>query len=92
MVAPSKNTPFTIPCACGDTCTIEAILSLDDRGQIVIPKDVRENTGIKPGEKLALISLTNEEEVCCLVLIRTGHLSGLVKDALSPLVDSLKKR
>jgi antitoxin PrlF len=92
MAAPPKNTPFTIPCNCGDTCTIEAILSLDDRGQIVIPKDVRENTGIKPGEKLALISLTNEEEVCCLVLIRTGHLSGMVKDALSPLAESLKKR
>jgi len=92
MSKPAKDTTCTISSGCHETCTIEAILSLDERGQIVIPKDVRENSGIKPGEKLALISWTCKGEVCCLVLIRTEHLSGMVKDVLSPLAESLIKR
>lgn len=78
-------------CNCQDTCSVEAILSMDERGQVVIPKDVRENAGMKPGEKLAMISLSKEGEICCLVLVRTEHLSGMVKEALSPLAEFLKQ-
>ncbi|HWQ65599.1 MAG TPA: HgcAB-associated protein [Methanospirillum sp.] len=79
-------------CGCSETCRIEAILTIDERGQMVIPKEVRENTGIKPGEKLALTSWSRDGEVCCLVLIRTGRLSEMVKDMLSPLAESILKR
>ncbi len=37
-------------------CRVEAVLSVDERGQMVLPKDVRERAGIQTGEKLALIS------------------------------------
>jgi AbrB family looped-hinge helix DNA binding protein len=54
---------------------------------MVLPKDVRERAGIKPGDKLALISWEKEGSICCLALMKTDNLSGMVKDVLSPLMN-----
>jgi len=74
-------------CACMSPagCRVEAVLSVDERGQMVLPKDVRERAGIRNGEKLALISCEKEGKVCCLALIKAGELSGMVKGMLGPL-------
>jgi len=66
---------------------VEAVLSVDERGQMVLPKDVREKAGVRPGDKLALISWERDGEVCCLALMKTDRLSGMVKQVLGPLVD-----
>jgi AbrB family looped-hinge helix DNA binding protein len=67
-------------------CRIEAVLSVDERGQMVLPKDVREKAGIKTGEKLALISWSRGEDVCCLALMKAENLNGIVKNILGPLM------
>ena len=72
-------------CAPVSGCRVEAVLSVDDRGQMVLPKDVRERAGIRTGEKLALVSCEKEGKVCCLALIRAGELSGMVQGILGPL-------
>jgi antitoxin PrlF len=72
-------------CASPSGCRVEAVLSIDERGQMVLPKDVRERAGIQTGEKLALISCERNGKICCLALIRAGELSGMVKDILGPL-------
>lgn len=69
-------------------CTVEAVLTIDDRGQMVLPKDVRERANIKPGDKLALVSWEKDDSICCLALLKTEHLSGMVKDILTPLMNS----
>jgi AbrB family looped-hinge helix DNA binding protein len=43
-------------CNLGSGYKVEAVLSVDERGQMVLPKDVREKAGINTGSKLALIS------------------------------------
>ncbi len=73
-------------CTPGSGCTIEAILSVDDRGQMVLPKDIRQKAGIGNGDKLALISLEKGGEICCLALMKVGSLSGMVQEILGPLV------
>jgi antitoxin PrlF len=73
-------------CAPGSGCTVEAVLSVDERGQMVLPKDVRQKAGIGSGDKLALISWEKDGEVCCLALMKVGNLSGMVQGILSPLV------
>ncbi|WP_321417668.1 HgcAB-associated protein HgcC [uncultured Methanomethylovorans sp.] len=65
---------------------VEAILSIDERGQMVLPKDVREKAGIKTGTKLALISWEKDGGICCLALIRAENLNGMVKEVLEPLM------
>jgi antitoxin PrlF len=77
------------PCGCNpvSVCNVEAVLSVDERGQMVLPKEVREKAGIRPGDKLALISWEKDGEVCCLALMKAGNLSGMVKRVLGPLID-----
>lgn len=72
-------------CGCG-SCRVEAVLNVDERGQMVLPKDVREKAGIVTGDKLALISWSRNGEVCCLALMKADTLSGMVKDILGPLM------
>ena len=84
----STCTPDDKPCGCSPAsgCKVEAVLSVDDRGQMVLPKDIREKAGIKTGDKLALISWEREGCICCLALLKVENLSGMVKDVLGPLM------
>lgn len=81
--------PTNGECGCtpGSGCKVEAVLSVDDRGQMVLPKDVREKAGIKTGDKLALISWEKNGTVCCLALMKAENLSGMIKDILGPLLN-----
>jgi antitoxin PrlF len=45
-----------------EQCAIEALVSIDGRGQILIPKGVRKTANIQGGEKLAVITLQNQGE------------------------------
>jgi len=85
---PEKSTAMEGPCGCTPVtgCNVEAVLSVDDRGQMVLPKDVRERAGISSGDKLALISWERDGRVCCLALMKVENLSGMVKNVLGPIM------
>ena len=70
-------------------CRVEAVLSVDERGQMVLPKELRERAGIGAGDKLALVSMERDGSVCCLSLIKTDALAGMVKGFLGPLMREL---
>lgn len=76
-------------CGIGSHCRIDAILSVDERGQMVLPKDVREKAGIRTGDKLALISWEKAGAICCIALIKADNLSGMVREMLGPLVEEV---
>ena len=61
---------------------IESVVTVDDRGQMVLPKEIRNKAGIKPGDKLAVVLMEKDEKVCCLSLVKAEALSGTVKDLL----------
>jgi AbrB family looped-hinge helix DNA binding protein len=65
---------------------VEAVLSIDSRGQIVIPKEVRNRANIRDGDKLALVSWMNREEICCLALIWADNLSSEVSGVMNSLL------
>jgi len=65
-------------------CGIEAIVTVDARGQLVLPKEVRQQAGIRPGEKLAVVIIRREGRVCCLSLMKADALSDAVRDVLAP--------
>lgn len=69
-----------------DCCKVEAIVSVDERGQMVLPKEVREKAGIKAGDKLAVIAWARGEQVCCIGLIKVESLAGMVKEMLGPVM------
>jgi len=70
-------------------CNVEAVVSIDERGQMVLPKDIREKTGIKAGDKLAIISMRQEGKVCCLALIKAEALADVVKGVLGPVMKEI---
>lgn len=70
---------------------VEAIVSIDERGQMVLPKDFRVRAKIEAGEKLALVSFENNGEFCCMCLVKTDVLSGMVREHLGPMVDELSR-
>lgn len=70
-------------------CKIESLISVDDRGQMVLPKEIRERANIQAGDKLAVISWEKDGAVCCISLIKADNLTGMVKDLLGPMMTEL---
>jgi antitoxin PrlF len=70
-------------------CKIEAVVSVDERGQLVLPKEIRDKAGLKAGDKLALIMHGAGEEACCISLIKTEGLAASVKTMLGPLMKDI---
>jgi len=58
-----------------DCCKIESLITVDERGQMVLPKELRDRANIRAGDKLALISWQKDGEVCCFMLIRADALA-----------------
>ncbi len=73
----------------GECCKVESIVSVDERGQMVLPKEIRDAAGIRPGDKLAIVMWRKGNEVCCLSLIKVDALTGMVKGMLGPLMKDL---
>jgi antitoxin PrlF len=59
---------------------VEAIVTIDERGQMVLPKDIRARLGVRPGDKLAVVTMERQGKVCCLHLFKAGELSGEAKN------------
>nr|MDO8109282.1 HgcAB-associated protein [Candidatus Sigynarchaeota archaeon] len=60
-------------------CCIEHVTTMDERGQVVIPKEVRNALGWKGGEKIAIITRTSNNKPCCVMLVNVGSLSTQIK-------------
>ena len=67
-----------------ECCSVQALVRIDDRGQMVLPKDVRERAGLCAGDRLALTMIERDGRVCCLVLSRADDFVETVRGMLSP--------
>lgn len=65
---------------------------MDAKGQIVLPKDLRERANIKPNEKLAVVACENNGEVCCIIMVKAERLIGAVTKTLGPLIKSVTRQ
>ncbi len=70
-------------------CKVESLLTVDERGQMVLPKELRERAKIGAGDKLALISWQKDGEVCCFTLIKADALAERVKEFLGPVLKGI---
>ena len=78
-------------CACQhgmDGCRVEAVVSVDARGQMVLPKELRARANIGPDQKLALVSWSRGSELCCLTLQRAEDLAEMVRRTYGPLLST----
>jgi AbrB family looped-hinge helix DNA binding protein len=78
--------PFGKGASC---CAVEALVTVDERGQMVLPKELRAKAGIKAGDKLAVTTWEKDGEICCIALIKAGSLETMVKGMLGPVMKDL---
>jgi len=89
MVKKSENeshAPSGFEASC---CKIEAVITIDNRGQMVLPKEIREKAEIRAGDKLAVVSWEKDGKVCCITLMKVEDLTGPVKDVLEPVIKDI---
>ena len=83
-------------CSPGDKqigrCKVEALISIDERGQMVLPKETREKANVRAGDKLAIISWEKAGKVCCLSLVKAEDLTEMVKDMLGPMLEDILQK
>ncbi len=73
-------------------CRVDSLVSVDERGQMVLPKEIREKAKIRPGDKLAIVSSWGKDgELCCISLIKAENLAGMVKGLLGPAMKEIIK-
>ena len=75
-----------------DTCRIDAVITMDAKGQIVLPKELREKANFKANDKIAVVACEKNGEVCCIMMIKAERLVGAVTKTLGPLLKSVTKQ
>ena len=70
-------------------CKVESIISVDDRGQMVLPKETRDRAGIKAGDKMVLVSWEKNGNICCMFLIKAEELATMAKHMLGPIAKEI---
>lgn len=78
--------PFPMIGSGMECCRVESVVSVDERGQMVLPKDIRERAGIRAGDKLALVVWEREGQICCISMVKADALAGMVRNLLGPMM------
>jgi len=72
-----------------ECCKVDAVVTIDSKGQIVLPKDIREKAKLNPNDKLAIIALEKDGELCCLMMIKAEKLGDAVNKTLGPVIKKI---
>jgi antitoxin PrlF len=67
-------------------CKVESVVSVDERGQMVLPKEIREKANIRAGDKLAIVNCGQGGGIACLALIKVEDLNKMVQEMLGPVL------
>jgi AbrB family looped-hinge helix DNA binding protein len=86
----------TEPCCPDDTedlgcCHIEGVVNVDSRGQIVLPKGLRDKMKISEGDRLVVISMREKGVLSSISLMKADKIDGMVKVALKPIMEELSE-
>lgn len=74
---------------CAGGFKVEALVGVDERGQMVLPKEVREKANIRAGDKLAVVSMERDGAVCCIALIKVEALTEMVRGIIGPVMKEI---
>ncbi|MDP6127526.1 MAG: HgcAB-associated protein [Dehalococcoidales bacterium] len=70
-------------------CKVEALISVDERGQMVLPKELREKANIQAGDKLAVTSWEKDGRICCISLTKADELTEMMRAILGPVMKDI---
>ncbi len=70
-------------------CKVESVVTIDSKGQILLPKELRKAANIDIGDKFAVISCEKNGDICCLSLIKVDYLGKMVRNFLGPIMQDI---
>lgn len=70
-------------------CRVESLISVDERGQMVLPKEIRDRAKIRAGDKLAVTTWEKDGKICCITLMKVEELADMVKTVLGPVMKEI---
>ena len=91
MAKKDKSTYGCAPMGEMGCCKVESLVSVDERGQMVLPKEIRDKADIHAGDKLAVISL-ERGKVRYICLIKAEYFAEMVKGLLGPMMEEIISR
>ncbi len=68
------------------SCRMVAVIAMDGRGQIVLPKSLRDRADMKEGDRFCVVSSEEDDKVCCISLLKADEIDQTVKDILGPIM------
>ncbi len=92
MSRKDKNDICCTPSDIASCCKVESLVSIDERGQMVLPKEIRDKAGIRAGDKMALVSWEKGGKLCCLALIKADEFAQMVKGLLGPVMAEMVEK
>jgi len=75
----------------GACCRIEALVTLDAKGQILLPKEVRERAGLRAGDKLAVITCESDDKIFRVTLVKAEQFTEIAREMLGPMMEMLRE-
>jgi len=69
-----------------ECCKVESVVTIDERGQMILPKDLREKAGLAAGDKLVIATSMKNGKVCCMTLFRTDDFGDIVNGFVEPVM------
>ena len=74
-----------------ECCKVDAIVTIDSKGQIVLPKDIRSKAKLGPNDKLAVVACEQHGEICCIMMLKAEKLGNAVNKMLGPMLKEVFK-
>ncbi len=71
------------------SCRMVAVIAMDGRGQIVLPKSLRDRADMKAGDRFCVVSSESDDKVCCISLLKADEIDQTVKDILGPIMKDI---
>jgi len=85
----SNDTGEPLPVKPVSCCRVEAIINIDERGQMVLPKGLRNKAGIRAGDKIVVTSWEKDGKICCITLTKAALLTETVKRSLGHVIKDI---
>ncbi|MBA7565756.1 hypothetical protein ES708_07441 [subsurface metagenome] len=76
MAKKGKEKSCCAPTGIGvECCKVESLISVDERGQMMLPKEIIDRENIMADDKLAAVSWEKDGKVCYISTIASGIIS-----------------
>ncbi|MBY8999534.1 MAG: AbrB/MazE/SpoVT family DNA-binding domain-containing protein [Candidatus Heimdallarchaeota archaeon] len=70
-------------------CHVEGIAQMDRKGQIVLPKSLRDEMGLQEKDKLIVIGMRDKGKIASISLIKANKMDNMVKIMLKPVMKEI---